>query len=106
MDDKPRNPYLVLLSACLLPASGQVLLGQPHRGLIFLFFMIVFGWVGNRLLPDASFFTRHAGAILICGLAAIDAYKRARIDWEVWRYGRDAQASFPPLAGGKAKSKA
>lgn len=86
MDEKPKNPYLVLAAACLLPASGQVLNGQPQRGLIFLFFMIVFGWVGNRLLPEASFFARHAGAILVYGLAAIDAYKRARIDRTVWLY--------------------
>jgi energy-converting hydrogenase Eha subunit B len=86
MDDKPKNPYLVLAAACILPASGQVIMGQPHRGLIFLFFMVIFAWVGNRIMPDASFFARHAGAILVYGFAAIDAYKRARIDMAVWQH--------------------
>lgn len=85
MDEKPNNPYLVLAAACILPGTGQVLLGQPNRGLVFLFFIIVFSWVGNRLLPDASFFARHAGGILIYGLAVIDAYRRARLNTAFWQ---------------------
>lgn len=80
MPEKPINPRLVLLAAVLLPASGQVLVGQAHRGLTYLFFIIVFGWVGNRLMPDGSFFLRHAGSILIYGFAVIEAYRKARFD--------------------------
>lgn len=82
----PRHPRLVLLSAILLPGTGHVLNGQAHRGLTFLFFILVFGWVGNRLLPEASFYVRHVGAIFIYGLSVIDAYKRAKIAETVWRY--------------------
>lgn len=85
MDDKPTSPYAVLAAACILPGTGHVLLGQPNRGLVFLFFIIVFSWVGNRLLPDASFFARHAGGILIYGLAVIDAYRRARLNMAYWQ---------------------
>lgn len=82
----PRNPRLVLLSALVLPGTGQVLVGQAQRGLVFLFFIVVFGWIGNRLLPEASFYTRHVGAIFVYGLSVIDAYKRARVADEVWRW--------------------
>ena len=82
----PRHPRLVLLSALLLPGTGHVLIGQAQRGLTFLFFIIVFGWVGNRLLPEASFYTRHVGGIFLYGLSVIDAYKRARVADAVWRW--------------------
>lgn len=85
---KPTDPKLVLLAACLLPGSGQVLLGQPQRGLMFLFFMIVFGWVGNRVFPDASFFARHAGSIFVYGLAVIEAYKKARIATAIFEHNK------------------
>lgn len=85
---KPTDPRLILLAACLLPGSGQVILGQPQRGLMFLFFMIVFGWVGNRVFPDASFFARHAGSILVYGLATIEAYKKARIATAIFEHNK------------------
>ena len=40
---KPANPHLVLLSALLLPGSGQVWNHEPLRGLIFLFFLLLLG---------------------------------------------------------------
>jgi hypothetical protein len=70
----------VLLSSLVLPGSGHVWLGIPTRGLIFLFFMVVFGWLSHRLMPDtASFIGRNIGGVLVYGLSVIDAYKTARI---------------------------
>ena len=84
---KPVRPHLVLLAAALLPGSGHVILRMPFRGLQFLFFMIVLGWVSVRLMPEhASFFAHHVGAIFIYGLSVIDAYRIARIRAEVARY--------------------
>ena len=37
MTKRPPNPYLVLLTALVLPGCGQVLNRQPLRGLMFLF---------------------------------------------------------------------
>ena len=83
----PRNPYLVLFASLLLPGAGHVLLGKPERGLMFLFFTIILGWVSLRLMPEtASFFARHVGGIFIYGISIIDAYKTARIRWETWKY--------------------
>lgn len=87
MNDRPPNPYTVLAAALVLPGAGHVLQGKPQRGLIFLFFTIILGWVSLRLMPpEASFFTRHVGGIFIYGISVIDAYKSARVTWEVWRH--------------------
>ncbi|MBA3448409.1 MAG: hypothetical protein H0T56_12535 [Pseudaminobacter sp.] len=83
----------ILLTAILLPGVGHLLLGYTQRAMMFLFFMAVFGWVGIRLLPDASFFARHSGAILIYGFCVLDAYKIARIRYEQWRFGRGQTAA-------------
>ena len=80
MPSKTANPYLILLAGLWLPGSGHVLLGKPHRGLIFLFFIIILGWISLRIMPQSgSFFTRHVGGILVYGLSALDAYKIARV---------------------------
>ena len=82
---RPLNPYLVLAAAIVLPASGHVLLRVPARGLQFLFFMAVLGWVTAKLAPvDASFVGRHAGGFLIYALSILDAYRIARIRTATW----------------------
>lgn len=87
MTRKPVNPYAVLAAALLLPGGGHVLQGKTQRGLMFLFFTVILGWVSLRLMPEtASFFARHVGAIFIYGISVIDAYKSARVNWEVWKF--------------------
>jgi hypothetical protein len=77
--DKPSHPHLVLL-ASIFPGAGHVMLGLPQRGLMFLFFTVVFGWVSLKIMPvDKSFFTRHAGGIFMYGLSILDAYRIARL---------------------------
>jgi hypothetical protein len=90
MSDRPIHPYTVLAAATLLPGTGQVLNGTPQRGLVFLFFMVMLGWVSMNLMPpDASFVGRTIGGVFVYGLSVIDAYKRARIRYEQWRYRKD-----------------
>jgi hypothetical protein len=80
MSDKPKNPYLILLAGLILPGAGHVLLGQAQRGLTFLFFTAVLGWVSLKVMPEhMSFFARHVGGIFIYGISVLDAYKIARI---------------------------
>lgn len=97
MSAKPVNPYLVLFASLLVPGAGHVVLGKPQRGLMFLFFTVVLGWVSLRMMPDtASFFARHAGGILIYGFSVIDAYKTARIEWELAKYSRRRNGGHSP----------
>lgn len=82
MSDKPLNPGLVLLCA-IFPGAGHVALGIAQRGLTFLFFIVVLGWVSLHLMPEnASFFARHVGGIFVYGISILDAYKIARIRFE------------------------
>ncbi|UCI07036.1 hypothetical protein [Mesorhizobium sp. B1-1-8] len=81
----PSNPYLVLGAAIVLPGSGHVMLGLPARGLQFLFFMVILGWVTTKVAPpDATFIGRHAGGFLIYALSVLDAYRIARIRHALW----------------------
>ncbi len=80
MTDRPKNPYLVLFAGLVLPGAGHVLLGQAQRGLTFLFFTAVLGWVSLKIMPEhMSFFSRHVGGIFIYGISVLDAYKIARM---------------------------
>jgi hypothetical protein len=77
----------VLIAAALLPGSGHVMLGLPTRGLLFVVFIIVLGWVSVNLMPTySSFLGRHIGGIFVYGLSVIDAYKYARVKWEQWKF--------------------
>jgi hypothetical protein len=94
MDRRPTNPYFVLLAA-LIPGAGHVLLGQPQRGLRFLFYMAILGWVSVKLMPaDATFIGRHIGGIFIYGLSILDAYKTARLNMALWE--KDRKNAFLP----------
>ena len=69
----------VLISALLVPGSGHVWLGQAQRGLMFLFFMVLFGWLSHKLMPEtASIVGRNIGAIFVYGISVIDAYRTAK----------------------------
>ncbi|RUU13244.1 hypothetical protein EOD23_05070 [Mesorhizobium sp. USDA-HM6] len=84
---RPSNPYLVMACAIVLPGSGHVVLGLPARGLQFLFFMVILGWVTTKVAPpDANFIGRHAGGFLIYALSILDAYRIARIRHTIWAH--------------------
>ncbi len=82
----PLHPYWVLLIALLLPGMGQVVNGQPNRGVTFIFFIMVLGWITLKLsAPEQSFVARHAGGFFVYGIAVMDAYRFARLRWELFR---------------------
>ena len=94
MNRKPINPYLALAASLVIPGGGHVLQAQTQRGLMFLFFTVILGWVSVRLMPEtASFFSRHAGGIFIYGISVIDSYKLARVNWETWKYRNEGRSS-------------
>lgn len=91
----PLNPRLVLAVALLLPGVGQVLNRQPIRGLIFVCFAILLGgFTLKTAAPDVSFVGKVSGGLFVWAMAALDAYKVARIRRTVW--DRAQSASAPP----------
>lgn len=83
---RPWHPYLVLASSVVLPGSGHLLNRTPVRGLPFVFFIVLFGWLTTKIAPpEATFIGRHAGGVFVWCLSVLDAYRTARLRWEVWR---------------------
>lgn len=75
---KHLHPRLVLLLAILLPGVGHVAIGQAPRGLVFVFFTLLFAWITWHLTtPDQTFLGRYAGGVFIYAISILDAYKRA-----------------------------
>lgn len=78
----PLNPYLVMLIAIVAPGSGQWAAGNIQRGVVFVWFIMIFGWVGWHLTgPDISPVGRLAGGILVYAISIMDAYRMARFRW-------------------------
>jgi hypothetical protein len=72
---KRKNSILVI-AAAIVPGAGHVLLGQAQRGLMFIFFMTILGWISTKVMPEtASFMGRHIGGVFIWGMSIIDAYR-------------------------------
>ena len=70
---KPKNSVLVF-AVSLIPGAAHVMLGQAQRGLMFVFFITILGWISLKLMPEnASFLGRHIGGVFIWGMSIIDA---------------------------------
>jgi hypothetical protein len=84
----PVHPYLVLLTAILLPGGGHVLAGQPQRGFGFALFTLILAVISwHTTTPDHSFIGRAALGLFVWALSIPDAYRLARMNYEAWRRG-------------------
>ena len=84
---RPLNPYLVLVIAIILPGVGQVLNNTPTRGLFMVFFMLVGAWICfNTTTPAHSFLGRYAGGWFVYAISIMDAYKWARVRYEIYKF--------------------
>lgn len=83
----PLHPYIVLAIAALLPGMGQVVNATPQRGLMMAFMMLTLGWVTWHLTtPEHSLVGRYAGGLFIYAISVLDAYKWARVRWELFHH--------------------
>jgi len=83
----PLNPLAVLAIAVLLPGMGQIANNQATRGLLFAFTTVALGYVTSRYAPaDASIVGRYAGGFFIYAVAIMDAYRWAKVRWEIFNY--------------------
>lgn len=84
---KPMTPLAILALAIVLPGAGQVFNREPVRGLIFVFFMILLGgFTLQTASPEVSIVGKLAGGIFVYAVSIYDAYKKARIRYEIWRF--------------------
>lgn len=75
---RPIHPLLVLLIAAVLPGVGQVVNGQPRRGLVFVFYTVLLGVVTYLVAPaEASAIGRVAGGVFVYAVSLLDAYQVA-----------------------------
>ena len=83
----PFHPLLVLAVAIVLPGVGQLMNSQATRGLLFAFTTVALGYVTSKYAaPDASLVGRYAGGFFIHAIALMDAYRWARVRWEIFHY--------------------
>lgn len=85
----PINPYLVLALSILMPGAGHVAVGQPQRGFGFAFFSLLLALVSwHTTTPEHSFIGRSAAGLFVWALSIPDAYRIARVKYEIWRKQR------------------
>jgi hypothetical protein len=85
----PPHPYTVLALAILMPGAGHVLAGQPQRGLGFAFFALLLALLSwHTTTPEHSFIGRSAGGLFVWALSIPDAYRIARLRYDMWRRSR------------------
>jgi hypothetical protein len=83
----PFHPLLVLVVAIVLPGVGQIMNNQASRGLLFAFTAVALGYVTSKYAaPDASIVGRYAGGFFIYAVALMDAYRWAKVRWEIFHY--------------------
>ncbi|MFZ5791751.1 MAG: hypothetical protein ACOY3L_13750 [Pseudomonadota bacterium] len=97
----PFHPYLVLAIAILLPAVGQIFNGDSKRAFMFAFSILSLGWISYHLTtPEHSFLGRYAGGIFVYCVSVLDAYRIARLRWEMWhKQQREREAGPSPDRG-------
>lgn len=80
--NRPIHPLLVLGIAMVLPGVGQVVNGQPRRGLVFAFYTVLLAVVTYLAAPEsATPIGRVAGGVFVYALSLLDAYRIAAIRW-------------------------
>ena len=86
----PFHPLLVLAVAIVLPGVGQIMNNQATRGLLFAFTTVALGYVtAQYAAPAVSIFGRYAGGFFIHAIALMDAYRWAKVRWEIFHHKRD-----------------
>jgi hypothetical protein len=71
--------FVILLLSILIPGMGHLLLGRQVRGLIFIFWIIIFTYITFQLsTPDISALGRLSGGIAVWLLSVLEVYKILR----------------------------
>jgi hypothetical protein len=67
---------MVFIASILVPGSGLVLLGKAGRGLMYLVWMVFFGYLTYRYTsPHISLIGRLSGGIAVWTLSLVEVYR-------------------------------
>lgn len=67
-------------AAIVVPGSGHVLLGRPMRGLLLLFWMIVFAAITYQLAPaNVSRIGRFSGGFAVWAISVVEVARLAAL---------------------------
>lgn len=100
---KPYSVNLVTVSAMLLPGSGQMLNGDPVRGITMQFFMMLMAFITYQVTgPEISFVGRIAGGVLVYLVSVLDARGVAVRRMRAWERMTNPQPATPVPAESKA----
>ena len=73
MANYTKNKYAIIIAAMIIPGLGHVIIGKTKRGLIYLFWVILFGLITLQFAAkNASFIGRNAGGIAIWVLSILE----------------------------------
>ena len=73
------NAWLILILAAVIPGSGHVILGRPMRGLVFVFWIVIFGYVTYHLSgTHISLIGRLSGGIAVWTVSILEVNKMLR----------------------------
>ena len=72
------RPWMATAAAIVVPGSGHVLLGRPMRGLILLFWMIIFAAITYHLAPETvSRVGRLSGGFAVWAIYVVEVARLA-----------------------------
>lgn len=75
---RPTNPLLTLARAMVLPISSHVISRDPHRGLVFPFFIFMLGaFTIPSTKPDVALAGKPACGSFVCAVSIFDPCKKA-----------------------------
>ena len=70
--------WMATTAAILVPGSGHVLLGRPMRGLLLLFWMIIFATITYHLTPETvSRVGRLSGGFAVWAISVVEVTRMA-----------------------------
>ncbi|MFA5863323.1 MAG: hypothetical protein WC975_01400 [Phycisphaerae bacterium] len=65
--------WVAIASAVVVPGSGHVLLGRPMRGLMMLFWMVLFGFITFHLTTEKiSLIGRFSGGLAVWAISVLE----------------------------------
>ncbi len=100
---KPYSVNLVTVAAMLLPGSGQMLNGDPVRGITMQFFMMLMAFITYQVTgPEISFVGRIAGGVLVYLVSVLDARGVAVRRMRAWERITNPQPATPVTADSEA----